>query len=265
MWKTASRLCIEDRDFFACNTAHARLLNSRHSRGNYLFSFAGCQTHADRQQSIQIRFHCITYKVNSGIPIYNPNFRTRGGRSSVASKDKYKMAAPLRCLSTYLNEQTRCLFSERFWWPFEISGIGSVSIDSCRLFGANCFFHLQGRSSPDGSDLKTEATRSSENWRFIGRSGHYLAGFSGLSCLAWCLNLIGEGLERHVWISSGVRPKNQYIRHRARSDKTLSKRIYCLKFVLMASIHPLKPAAKLHTSTHRLRSRSRLSRPPHRL
>jgi len=60
------------------------------------------------RHTIQISLHCIIYRANSGLPVYNPNFRMKGGRSRVAGEGKYKFAAPIRHLSTHPHGQTRC-------------------------------------------------------------------------------------------------------------------------------------------------------------
>ena len=86
------------------------------------------------------------YRANSGLPVCNPYFRKRGGRSRVADEDKYKMAAPVWRLSTHLHWLTRCGFS-KLCWLFKISGIWIVLIGSDRLFGATCFLKADSHTA----------------------------------------------------------------------------------------------------------------------
>jgi hypothetical protein len=74
-------------------------------------------------------------------------------------------------------------------------------------------------------------------------------------CLARCLNLIRQGLEWLVWMSSEVYPQNQYIRHRERSRTTVGR--YCLQSVSMVSSNRLLSCAMV--SGCRLLSRAIVS------
>lgn len=196
---------------------------------------------------IQIRLHCIIYRENSGLPVYNPNFRTRGGRSRVAGEDKYKMAASIRRLSTYPHGQMGRGFS-KLCWLFSISGKSIVLIGS---FRSNLLSYSSG--SEQSRRLRTQVGGNN-----ILRKLKLCQTVRSLSGgVPWTYVMLGVmpkfnrgGIQLHVWMSPGAHPINQYISHRARSGTTLS--IYCLKSVLMASICPLKTAVKLLTSTHRL-------------
>jgi hypothetical protein len=196
---------IEDRDFLASHTTHPRVQSCRYLKGN-ISAFTSVRRKRTGRQRIQIRSHCIMYRLNSGLTVHSLNFKAKGGRSTVAGKDKYKMAAPLQCLSTYLNRQQRCGFSKHCWFRlFKISGIRSVSVGKyLQTSRSNVLRRSSGFEAVQTAQTSRKRQQVPPKTKASSNDGL-------MSCLACWLSLKWKGLKRHIWMGSGINPKNQYI------------------------------------------------------